>query len=150
MMDDDALFVDTNVLVFLTNSASPWHVDALRAIDAARAARVHIVISTQVVREYLAVGTRQVVGAPGLPRAVVLTNARAFTRQFQVLAETRAVLDELLALVERVEVSGKQIHDANIVATMRAHGVRRLLTHNVSDFARFGALIEIEALVSSR
>jgi predicted nucleic acid-binding protein len=146
MTDGDALFVDTNILVFLTNSASPWHSDALRAISDARAAQVRLVISTQVVREYLAVGSREVAGAPGLPRDVVVANANAFRKRFDVLSETADVLDELLALVDRVNVSGKQIHDANIVATMRAHGIRRPLTHNVSDFLRFDETIEIEGL----
>ena len=38
---------------------------------------------------------------------------------------------------------GKQVHDANIVATMIAHGETRLLTFNESDFRRFGSLIEV-------
>ena len=37
---------------------------------------------------------------------------------------------------------GKQTHDANIVATMLAHGETRLLTFNAADFRRFDALIE--------
>ena len=37
----------------------------------------------------------------------------------------------------------EQVHDANIVATMLAHGERRLLTFNGSDFQRFNDVIEI-------
>ena len=36
-----------------------------------------------------------------------------------------------------------QIHDANIVATMLAHGERRLLTLNPADFRRYGYRIEL-------
>jgi hypothetical protein len=32
---------------------------------------------------------------------------------------------------------GRQVHDANIVATMRVFGLKNLLTHNPADFARF-------------
>jgi hypothetical protein len=39
--------------------------------------------------------------------------------------------------------AGRQIHDANIAATMIAHGERRLLTFNAGDFQRFGTLIEL-------
>ena len=35
------------------------------------------------------------------------------------------------------------MHDANIVATMLAHGERRLLTFNEADFRRFNPLIDI-------
>ena len=44
-----------------------------------------------------------------------------------------------------VQVGGRQIHDANIVATMLAHGERRLLTFNAADFRRYGDRIELAA-----
>jgi len=40
---------------------------------------------------------------------------------------------------------GKQVHDATIVATMRAHGATRRLTFNAADFRRFAPLIEVVA-----
>ena len=43
--------------------------------------------------------------------------------------------------------SGKQVHDANIVATMLAHGVGRLLTFNVADFQRFVPPTELATAV---
>jgi hypothetical protein len=39
------------------------------------------------------------------------------------------------------------VPDPVSVATMPAHGLRQLLTHNTADFARFGALIQVEPLV---
>ena len=39
---------------------------------------------------------------------------------------------------------GRQIHDANIVATKLAYGERRLLTVNVADFRRYADRIEIK------
>ena len=33
-------------------------------------------------------------------------------------------------------MGGRQIHDANIIATMLAYGELRLLTFNVADFRR--------------
>jgi len=46
--------------------------------------------------------------------------------------------------VVRHPTRGKQVHDANLVATMLVHGVTRLLTFNVADFRRFGAVIALE------
>jgi predicted nucleic acid-binding protein len=134
--------------VFLTNSGSPWHGDAARTIGEASSAGTRLAISTQVVREYLAVASRDAGTVTGLPGTVGLANARAFSRGFDVLPETGAILDELLALVDRFHVSGRQVHDANIVATMQAHRIRRLLTRNVSDFVRFATLIEVMPLAS--
>ena len=47
------------------------------------------------------------------------------------------VTESLMSLCREVPVGGRQIHDANIVATMLAHGENRLLTFNASDFRRF-------------
>jgi hypothetical protein len=41
-------------------------------------------------------------------------------------------------------VSGKQVHDARIVALMQALGVTRLLTLNPSDFSRYPEITIIE------
>ena len=53
------------------------------------------------------------------------------------------VADILAMLCREVPLGGKQIHDANIVATMPAHGERRLLTFNAADFRRYGTRIEL-------
>jgi hypothetical protein len=50
-----------------------------------------------------------------------------------VFEENEAVLTELLELVRRHGGKGKQVHDANIVATVRANGLKRLATLNVTD-----------------
>ena len=50
-------------------------------------------------------------------------------------------------LIEKHNLSGKKIHDANIVATMQAYNITKLLTHNVKDFERFNDVIEIVPLI---
>lgn len=62
---------------------------------------------------------------------------------FEILEEGPAVTEILVALCREVTVGGRQIHDANIVATMLAHGEHRLLTFNTSDFRRYGERIEL-------
>jgi len=46
------------------------------------------------------------------------------------------------------DVGGKQVHDANIVATMQANGGVRLLTDNTADFARFEPIFTLVPLVA--
>jgi predicted nucleic acid-binding protein len=60
-----------------------------------------------------------------------------------------AVTANSLTLLGTIAIGGQQVHDASIVATMQTCGLRRLLTHNTADFARFGALIQVEPLVAS-
>ena len=65
---------------------------------------------------------------------------------FVVLEDGPRVTEALVALCREVPVGGRQIHDANIVATMLAHGERRLMTFNTADFRRYGDRV---ALVSA-
>ena len=71
------------------------------------------------------------------------TDTTAFIRRFTVLEDGPAVWDRLMELSRRYSFGGRQVHDANIVATMLAHGERRLLTFNEADFRRFTPLVEV-------
>lgn len=148
-MDDSALFVDTNILIYATDPASPWHQAATDAINAARQANVTITISTQVLREYLAVATRLNLASRTPDLAGILHNVQAFRSAFRVLDDTGHVLDRLIQLTQTTTVAGKQVHDANIVATMLVHSINRLLTHNTADFARFAAHITVLPLTNN-
>ena len=61
----------------------------------------------------------------------------------QVADDTPAVTAHLCDLLRDYPTRGKQIHDANIVATMLANNIDTLLTLNVADFQRFEDQITI-------
>lgn len=104
-------------------------------------------VSSQILREYLAALTREGVFRRPRPVPLLLADVRYFEGRFRVAEDGPHVTRRLLALLARIPAGGKQIHDANIVATMQAHGIPRLLTHNVADFARFGGVITVLPLV---
>ena len=144
-MDDNALFVDTNVLVYANVIETPFHEQALAAINTAHQANRTLWISRQVIREYLVTMTRPQ-AFENLPRATVLEQIGEFTERFAVADDTSAVTKRLLHLLADYPLGGKQVHDANIVATMQAYGIPALLTHNVKDFERFGQTVGIEGI----
>ena len=90
--------------------------------------------------------TRQQIWGKPLTLAQAVTDTAGFVRQFTVLEDGPLIWDRLMMLSRRYSFAGRQIHDANIVATMLAHGERRLLTFNGADFRRFTRLIEVVAL----
>ena len=45
-----------------------------------------------------------------------------------------------------VECSGKQVHDADVIATMVAHDVGTVVTMNLADFARFERYVSLVEL----
>jgi len=140
------LFIDTNVLYYATNGLSPFHQIASSTLLAIRQQGVEMVISPQILREFLAVATRSYVTA-GVPTlADTIQNFNTFQTTFRVVVDTEQILSNLINLVQNIRMGGKQIHDANIVATMQAYGITHLLTHNTADFARFAHLITVVPL----
>lgn len=104
-------------------------------------------VSPQILREYLAVATRPPsANGLGLTRAAAVASVREVRQAAQLLPETEQVADRLLDLLEGVPCAGRQVHDANIVATMLVHGVETLVTGNRAHFERFAHLVEIRGL----
>jgi predicted nucleic acid-binding protein len=147
MMGVSTMFVDTNVLIYATNTVAPWYKIANIYLDEARNEGVDLVISPQIIREYLAASTRshQLTGSPTL--SDIWTNVSEFRTKLRLVYNAPSVLDNLTKLLQTIPTAGKQVHDANIVATMQAYNIEHLLTHNVSDFSRFAGLITIVPLV---
>jgi len=141
--DVDPTFVDTNILVYANVPAAPEHPTARERLRELDAAGVDLWISRQVLREYLARLTRPQTFTNPLSPTEATVDIRRFEAQFEIAEDGPAVTIHLLDLLNAVPIGGKQIHDANIVATMLAHGLKRLLTHNVSDFRRFSPWIDV-------
>ena len=146
-MDDNPLFIDTNILVYANVIETPFHEQALATINSAHEAGRTIWISRQVIREYLVTLTRPQV-FDNLPKATVLEQVDKFIERFQVADDTSVVSEQLFKLMNKIKIGGKQVHDANIVASMLAYNVPCLLTHNIKDFQRFGEVIRIEGIDS--
>ncbi len=70
-MDDNPLFIDTKILVYANVIETPFHEQALAAINTAHNAGRAIWISRQVIREYLVTLTRPQI-FENLPRANVI------------------------------------------------------------------------------
>lgn len=147
-MDAEPLFIDTNVLVYASVAEAPLHAPSLAALDAACRAQRPLWISRQVIREFIAVRSRpQTFAKPSLPE-ILVERVRYLQERFMVADDTATVTEELVGLIRTFSIGGRQIHDANIVATMLAYGIPSLLTHNTKDFQRYGKLIRVEGLES--
>lgn len=106
MMGVSSLFVDTNILIFATNPVSPWHRIALSTLQEARQSGVELVISPQIIREYLVAATRSVPDQ-NLPLATILSNVQTFQSDFRLVADNTLVSAQLVKLITEVNVAGK-------------------------------------------
>ncbi len=137
------MFIDTNVLVMSRIPGAPDHDAARESLKRVFQSPEPLRISRQVIREYLSVVTRPQTWPVGLTREEALDDVNRLIRSFEILEDGPAVTKLLVALCREVPAGGRQIHDANVVATMLAHGERRLLTFNTGDFERYGDRIEL-------
>lgn len=146
MMDAEPLFIDTNILIFANVKSAPFHQQALDALTLAQQSERSLWISRQVLREFIATRTRpQTFAQPSTPE-VVIERVRYLEEQFQVADDISLVTEQLIKLLGDFKMGGKQVHDANIVATMLAYDIPCLLTHNIKDFQRFEDIISIESI----
>ncbi len=145
MSGERKIFLDTNILVRANVLTAPAHEQSIEVLRLLRKQRTALWISQQSIREYLAVVTRPQSFMHPLDTATAVSRARYFRSHFRVAPDNSLVLDRLLSLLTEIPTGGKQVHDANIVATMQAYGIPSLLTFNPEDFKRFAAHIKILA-----
>jgi predicted nucleic acid-binding protein len=146
-MAAEHVFLDTNVLLAASDPGRSSHAAALDVFNSWPARGTILYASGQIFREYLVVATRPR-GSNGLalPQVDALSNVVAFRERTHLLSEDTKVADRLRALLLSTTCTGKQIHDANVVATMLVHNLETLVTSNVSDFQRFFDHVMVRAL----
>jgi predicted nucleic acid-binding protein len=135
-------FVDTNIILRAHHREMDNHQAALALLDRMWDNNVELWISRQIIREYLVQVSNN--------RNKVMLNSKAMIAQMDMLQSTFHVADETLAvtaklreLIDRFPTGGKQVHDANIVATMIIYNINTLLTSNLSDLERFDTLVTL-------
>lgn len=133
-----AILIDTNILLRSLQPHHPHCAIVERAVSVLRTANEALTVAAQNLIEFWAVATRRE-SENGLGMTVEAA-ARELTqikRLFSLLPETPPVFEEWERLVTTYRVTGKNTHDARIVAAMSVHGVSRILTFNVQDFTRY-------------
>ncbi len=134
----ELVFLDTNILLTATDESRPGHEVAHRLIAESASRGLHLALSGQILREYLVVATRSVdVNGLGLETCDAVANVKAFLNYVGIYEETVETANGLHLLATTHQLRGKRLHDANVVATMTAHGIRWLVTDNVKDFMCF-------------
>ena len=133
----DKAFVDTNILLRAIMPQMTLHKQAEGLIQSMWDNDVDLWISPQVIREYLVQATHPATFNPPLTLQQVLTQLETIQSLFRVADENGDVTAQLLALIKTYSISGKQIHDANIIATMLTYNIKTWLTFNTVDMHRF-------------
>jgi predicted nucleic acid-binding protein len=143
------VFLDTNIVLRAFHSTLSGHERVKVLFDQMIDEENEMWISRQVIREYLVQLTHPRTFDPPLEIGQVMAHLAQVEGLFRVADDTQAVTAHLKMLLQTYPTRGKQIHDANIVATMLANGIDTLLTLNLDDFRRFEDRITILTPTSS-
>jgi len=79
----------------------------------------------------------------GLTVAEADREVKAIEAGMTLLPNNEATYREWRRIVVRHAVSGVQVYDARLAATLLVHGIRHILTLNVADFSRYRSLTAI-------
>jgi predicted nucleic acid-binding protein len=132
--------VDTNVLLRLADHTHPLHPSIRAAMRKLKRDGHRLQITPQNCIEFWNVATR-----PGNRNGFGLSPnsahqmLRLVERLFPLLPDMPLIYTEWRRLVLAFNVSGVQVHDARLVAAMKAHSATHILTLNTTDFVRYGS-----------
>ena len=135
--------VDTNVLVYALDAGAVQHASSRALLEAGRATPVNLYLTSQIICEFYSVVTNPRRVAKPCSSANALAAISSLLGFLRVLPVPAHTVEELFRLVHRRPVTGGDIFDLQILATMNVNGIQRIYTLNTADFAGFP---EIEPL----
>ncbi len=137
MMDVDSIFIDTNVLIYANNRESDLCELAREKLDELTDSVNSLVISDQIIREYLVVMTRPGFIEKPVSNKSALEDVERMRKEFTLILPDLNSLYTLIELISTYDIKGKRIHDAAIVSLMLTNGINNILTNNIDDFRSF-------------
>jgi predicted nucleic acid-binding protein len=137
--------VDANVLAYASNADNPKYSASRALLDEARDPAVTLYVTPQILCEFYSVITNpRRVATPSSPTvALQVLSALVALPGISILPITPRAVTALLELMRRHPVTGPEIFDLQIAATMRANNVSRIYTFNAADFEMFPELTVI-------
>jgi toxin-antitoxin system PIN domain toxin len=137
--------LDANILVCAVEAGAPQHAISRALIEAARDPATVLYLTSQVLCEFYSVVTNpRRVALPRSPaEAISAISVLLALPGIRVLSTPPRAVAGLVGLLQRHPVTGADVFDLQLVATMQAHNIRRIYTFNTRDFEVFPELTVI-------
>ena len=137
--------IDTNVLLRLLQPRHPQYSIASTVLAKLRDRGADLCIAPQNLVEFWVVATRPVVNnGLGISPLTIAGEVHALSVLFRLLEGKPGVASAWETLAGKHLVSGKQAHDAHLVAVMLVHAVTDILTFNIADFQRYPGITALD------
>jgi predicted nucleic acid-binding protein len=131
--------LDANVLAYAVNADAPQHEASRALLEAARDSSNTLYVTSQILCEFYSVITspRRVAVVSSPTEALRIISAVLALPGMRVLPAPARTVAGWMELLRRHPVTGGDVFDLQIVATMQANGVHRIYTFNTGDFEVF-------------
>ncbi len=134
--------LDANVLAYAVNADAPQHAASRALLDAASDPSVTLYVTSQILCELYSLITspRRVAVVSSSAEALSIISAMLALPGLYVLPTPARAVAGWMQLLQRCPVTGGDVFDLQIVATMQANGIQRIYTFNGDDFKVFPEL----------
>jgi len=130
--------VDTNILLRFSDRSHPSYPVIRNAVKKLRQDGYKLQVASQNCVEFWNVVTRPIEkNGFGLTPDDAELKLRRIERLFPLFPDSHLIYSRWRRLVVTYRVLGVQVHDARLVAVMKANGASHILTLNVKDFTRY-------------
>ena len=132
-----AYLIETPILLRLANTEDAQYSVAEVAVEKLQERGEGLYIAPQNLIEFRNGATRPLAAnGLGLSIAEAKFKADIFEAAFSLIPETPDIFPAWKALVQAAGVTGKQVHDARLVAICQVSGITHILTFNIRHFTR--------------
>lgn len=142
MMSVEPGLVDTNVLVYALDATATQRAASHGLLQAARNSTAELYVTSQILCEFYSMITNpRRIAAPFSPNeALEAVSALLALPGIHVLPTPARAVVGWMSLLKRHPVTGGDVFDLHLVATMQANNVQRIYTFNARDFEVFSEL----------
>lgn len=133
--------VDANVLVYALDADTPQHLASRSLLDAGRTGATTLYVTSQIFCEFYSIVTNPRRVTKPRSAADAISAIGGLLSFLHVLPIPARAVEEWLELLRRRPVTGGEVFDLQLAATMIANGVQRIYTFNTADFEAFKELV---------
>ena len=138
------ILLDTNILTVSKQSGNTDYIKVVTKLQQLAEDEETLIICPQNLYEFFVASTRPTAQRGlGLSRKTALKEIENLQKTYTFINDPVTLFSTWIAIIEQYETTGKQGHDARLVAFMKASGITKFYTLNTQDFNRYTDIITL-------
>lgn len=135
-ISSETALLDTNVLVYAYDTASPHHARCRALRDRAVRGEADVCLAPQVLFEFFAVVTNPSRVASPVAAQVALSEMEKLSKDFAFVTPPSDVHERVVALLRQTGFGSRHVYDVVMAATLLANGLTNIYTYDAERFSK--------------